>query len=896
MTDSLVNILSQMPDVVAYAEKNFDPELSQEIIPSDALFNFQWYMKNTGSLGGGTSGSDIKATYAWRIFTGNPVVKVGIFDVGVYISHPDLYPRISGDLYNNGNVCWNSHGTHVAGLIGAKANNGFGVAGVDWNCQLVSKQIFNQYGWMGDVNATNKIINAVDNGVHIFNHSWGGSGVYSTITLQLAFVYAYKMNRLSVCAAGNNGFYYNPPVQYPAGFQDFVLAVGATDWDDNRAPYSYHGWNVKVVAPGGYSTAVCPAYLNSDIISTWTSPEYFRIKGTSMAAPLVSGLASLIKGKNPSLTNEDIKNIICFSADDRLPAGWDKYTGYGRINSRRAMEWCSSPYTFYHGTTYGFNKTVTLDGQANFYPYSISGLEDGRLYYADRYRVNASLTVPSGTYRVWGRSNEPNLGYNGWFNAQHGVGYTKANYGIYSTALETYVYQVRYFWPRYLIGTFPCASNSVKFAYTTHRINRFYPYPIASEDRQQVGGCPWLFVHNVTDSMWYIGDNNLLNRSEIPENSGLSLTDIYKLNVEPTLTAENQFSMKIIETENDYGYIDKVNFKAVDHPTGTKLGITVNNQIVVYNVNNISSSNDAELNEEDNITRYIRYSYHGNTEVSGFASDSISAANFDVGLPPSGDSLALIFEVSNNQLAAVDGQIKDFTGEVSMYANSSPVPTTKKFSRRENSSVIIIPIGQADVSVDSVIITWFRDYNLKYLFVSPVSYTGYTITDIPLISAIQTVDGEVSSNLSSVDGNYANIDSISMLTLAFSNISDPQSGMVRDYVFETTGRYEKTMNSEGDSPVLRRNNNIPYENRLFNNYPNPFNPKTNIKFSIKSNRWVKITIYDLLGKEVSVPVNQYKEKGEYSLEFNGSNLASGIYFYRIEAGDFVESKKMVLVK
>lgn len=430
-----------------------------------------------------------------------------------------------------------------------------------------------------------------------------------------------------------------------------------------------------------------------------------------------------------------------------------------------------------------------------------------------------------------------------------------------------------------------------------HGINRFYPDPIKNEDRQQVGGCPWLFVHNVTDSMWYIGDNNLLKSSEIPENSGLDLTDIYQLNVEPTLTSENQFSFKIIETENDYGYIDKVNFKAIDHPEGTKIGITENNQIVTYTVNNISSSNDAELNEEVNITRYIRYGYHGNTNVKGYGSDSISASNFDGGLPPTGDSVALIFEVSNNRLAAIDGQIKDFTGEVSMYANSSPIPTTKKFSRRENSSVIIIPIGYADASVDSVIITWFRDYNLKYLFVAPISYTGYTITEIPLISAIHTTDGEVLPKLSSIDGNYANIDSISMITLSFSNISPPQSGMLRDYVFETTGRYEETSNSEGgDSPLLLRNTNIPYENKLFNNYPNPFNPKTKIKFSIKSNRWVKITIYDLLGKQVSVLVNQFKEKGEYDLEFNGSNLASGIYFYRIEAGDFVQSKKMVLVK
>lgn len=89
---------------------------------------------------------------------------------------------------------------------------------------------------------------------------------------------------------------------------------------------------------------------------------------------------------------------------------------------------------------------------------------------------------------------------------------------------------------------------------------------------------------------------------------------------------------------------------------------------------------------------------------------------------------------------------------------------------------------------------------------------------------------------------------------------------------------------------------MPSEYLLFQNYPNPFNPQTKIKFSIMSNRWVKISIFDLLGRQVSVLVDEFKERGVYDLVFNGSNLASGVYFCRIEAGDFVDSKKMVLLK
>lgn len=908
--DGLINQLNTLSEQIGFAEKNSEPELlSNVIIPDDPYFSKQWHLKNNG-LYGGIPNADIKATTAWMIFTGSPNVNVGIYDVGVLLSHPDLYPRVTGDnptIY--GDECYYSHGTHVAGLVAANTNNQIGVSGVDWNCKLISKQLFDQYGYLGDVNAANKILAEVrpnGQGVHIFNHSWGvpNNGNYPVL-LKLAFVQAYKENRLSIAAVGNDAVLTNPPlIHFPANFQEFVVAVGSTDYRDNRSPFSNYGARIKVVAPGGFSNPKdpnldCGNYTaNQDVYSTYVSPaSYFYSFGTSMAAPLVSGLAALIKGKNMSLNNEDIKNIICFSADDKGDPGWDQFYGYGRINSRRALEWTSSPYTFTHSITSGMFKTVTTEAASSFIPYGISGLTDGRTYYATRLRVDARVPVPSIYHRAWGYSNIPNEGYNGSYNQQFGVGYTKASYSYNWVNLQSYVYDVWSYPPIYHYGMYPCAGNNVQFAYTLHGINWYHPDPKTSEDRQQVGGCPWLFVHNITDSSWYIGDNNLLKRSEIPENSGQDLTDLYKIEVQPSLTSENQFSFKIIETENDYGYIDKVSFKAIDHPEGTKIGITESNQIVTYNVSNISSSNDAELNEEDNITRYIRYNYHGNTDVTGFASDSINAANFDLGLPPTGDSLALIFEVSNNQLAAIDEQVKDFAGEISMYSNSSPLPLTKKFTRRENSSVIIIPISTSDAIVDSVIITWFRDYNLKYLFVAPVSFTGYTVSEIPLVSAIHTVEGEVAPKLATIDGIYANIDSISMITLAFSSISAPQSGMLRDYVFETTGRYEETSNSEGgDSPMLLRNNNIPYENKLFNNYPNPFNPKTKIKFSIRSNRWVKISIYDLLGRQVAELVNQFKEKGEYDLEFNGSNLASGIYFYRIEAGDFVESKKMVLVK
>jgi hypothetical protein len=97
---------------------------------------------------------------------------------------------------------------------------------------------------------------------------------------------------------------------------------------------------------------------------------------------------------------------------------------------------------------------------------------------------------------------------------------------------------------------------------------------------------------------------------------------------------------------------------------------------------------------------------------------------------------------------------------------------------------------------------------------------------------------------------------------------------------------------------LSRNssNNLPFEYKLEQNYPNPFNPVTTINFSISVSGYVSLKIYDVLGKKVAVLVNEKKEAGRYTAEFNGTNFASGVYFYKLEAGSVTSTKRMLLLK
>jgi len=101
----------------------------------------------------------------------------------------------------------------------------------------------------------------------------------------------------------------------------------------------------------------------------------------------------------------------------------------------------------------------------------------------------------------------------------------------------------------------------------------------------------------------------------------------------------------------------------------------------------------------------------------------------------------------------------------------------------------------------------------------------------------------------------------------------------------------------GPSGIVEDNNtSLPLNFKLLQNYPNPFNPGTSIQYAVSSRQFVSLKVYDVLGNEVATLVNDKKPAGSYTVEFNGTGLPSGIYFYQLRAGDFVETKKMVLLR
>ena len=210
------------------------------------------------------------------------------------------------------------HRTHVVGIAAASTDNQIGVSGISWGSRILPVKVLDLWGsgWYSDIAAG--IIYAADNGAQVINLSLGGEP--PSDLLSSAVDYAHNHGALVIAAAGNSG----GAVLYPAAY-DPVLAVAATNENDQRPVFSNFGSAVDLAAPG------------TNIYSTWYRSNYFTKSGTSMATPHVSGVAALLWSLKPNLTADVIANVLMHSSIDIEPSGLDSYTGWGRLSANKAV-------------------------------------------------------------------------------------------------------------------------------------------------------------------------------------------------------------------------------------------------------------------------------------------------------------------------------------------------------------------------------------------------------------------------------------------------------------------------------------------------------------------------------------------------------------------------------
>lgn len=275
----------------------------------------------------------LRAEKTWTVTTGvgasGTPVTVAVVDTGVQRNHPDLAGVVlSGiDLVadnpasTDGSNDENGHGTHVAGIVGAIANNSIGVAGLAPGVRILPVRVLDGDGSGYDSDVADGIVKAVDRGAGVINLSVGG-GTEAGATGQ-AVKYALSKNVVVVAAAGNERQDGNA-ISYPAA-DDGVIGVAATDSSNKDAPFSNTGAYVDLAAPG------------VSIWSTYKGSTYKALSGTSMATPYVSAAAALARSVAPGLTPAAVTDLLERTATDLDAPGRDDATGYGLVDPYAAV-------------------------------------------------------------------------------------------------------------------------------------------------------------------------------------------------------------------------------------------------------------------------------------------------------------------------------------------------------------------------------------------------------------------------------------------------------------------------------------------------------------------------------------------------------------------------------
>ena len=377
-----VQDLSANP-AVEYAEPDYLAHLIAT--PNDPLYSGQWGL------------TQINAPAAWDVTTGSTDVVIAVIDAGLDTDHTDLAGQLwtnpgeitgnSVDDDNNGYVDdihgWNlvdnnanlsdntGHGTQVAGVIAAATNNSQGVAGVCWNCRLMTVKVTQSGGVANYSDVAAGVVYAAQKGAEVINLSLGGSSDSATLKAAIA-----TASQTAVVVGGTGNDDSSAPF-YPAAYDDYVLAVAGTTNSDTKVGTSNYGTWVDVSAPG------------EDITTTFDGGGYGSTSGTSMAAPFAAGLAGLLRSLHPGWSANQARAQIVQTTDDidGLNPGYEGKLGSGRIDASQAVATAAQPLLTY--------QSHKVDGQPNGRPEPGSTVDlDVTLYndWADATNVQATLS------------------------------------------------------------------------------------------------------------------------------------------------------------------------------------------------------------------------------------------------------------------------------------------------------------------------------------------------------------------------------------------------------------------------------------------------------------------------------------------------------------------------
>ncbi len=850
----------------------------------------------------------------WAISKGDTNVAIATIDGGTFWQHEDLYgnlwinkledingncrfdlgPPPLGDedgIDQDGNgfvddvIGWNftnntnnprglsstpqsaNHGTNTASHFGAVTNNGVGMAGSSWNCRLMPVNVASTtdnsiaYGYEG-------IVYAFTKGAKVINCSWGRVGGFSLFEQDIVNS-ATQAGALIVAAAGNGGSDQvgdnNDLIpHYPSSYKN-VLAVGATNsTSDIKASFSNYGRTVPVYAPG------------VNILSATNSGGYASsgYSGTSFSSPLVAGLAGILKSANPSWTPRQIATQIKVTCDsiDAVNVSFAGNMGRGRVNFARALTESRPGIEILNAsilTTKG--KDIFLQGDTILVTLTVKNI-----LFADANNLTFTATTSDATLQVL--------------------------QGIASTSMLSAGQQITLSPMMFRVSTLTAAKDIVI------RLN-------------------WLSNTNDRDSYAYkvtvFPSAPFWERQTSPVITSLYSVKAVNQNIVWTAGGNGSASAPVVMRTTDGGVnwlIATGNLSNVDLYCVTALD--ENRAWVGSGDGKIFATTDGGANWSQQI-----YPSPISPFINGLwlFNDGTGYAQGD----PASSGRFVVLKTTN-------------FGQTWSHLTSEPVGTSteagwnnsfwwtsKNFGwfGTNNSKVWRTTDGgnswssAASGAVNSYGVA-FKDsmngivvHSTGAIRVSVNGGTSWTSATSPTTAAITGVSFIRESNFAWIASGTSPFKSTNNGSSWISQATYPISGTINHISFvDTSNGWAVTSNGEVlryilPTPTGVESNNeysIPTNFNVEQNYPNPFNPSTIINYHLAVDDYTTLKVYDILGKEVATLVNGYKTAGYHQVTFsaeggstsggNGSILPTGIYFYQLKVGSFIQTKKAILMR
>ncbi|CUT04864.1 S8 family serine peptidase [Candidatus Chrysopegis kryptomonas] len=851
----VVSKLSRLSSV-EYAEPHYIHK--PQFIPNDPYFpTRQWYLRK------------VELPLAWDVTQGDTNIVIGIVDTGVDLDHPDLAGNIwrnwreipnngiddDGNGYVDDFVGWDFggknnfnndrskqdndpsekkpvHGTHVAGIASAVTNNGIGVAGAGFKCKIMAVKVsidddpndLIYYGYEG-------IVYAVDNGAKVINCSWGSGG--GSRFEQEIINYANSKGALVVAAAGNDR---SDEFHSPSGYR-YVLSVASVDSNDVKAGYSNYGETVDVTAPGGVFL------VDGGIFNTWYNDTFETLTGTSMASPLVAGIAALVRAKFPELTPEQVAEKIRVTSepiDDKNPS-YRYQLGYGRVNAYRALTVNSPAVRFIDfviddslGNRDGAidpGEVIQVKGIFKNYlapaQNLIATLETNDPYVQI---LNANFTIGSlGTLRSTNNFDEP---FKFKILPNTPENYTvKFVLKISSGSYNDFVYFKVFVRPTYREHN----ANFITLTITSKGNLAFNDYPANTQGK----------------GLRYRGGENLLFEGAFMAGTSSSLI----VDVARDETGQEQKSD--FSSKTSFYLITPGNISAQDGfsiftdslaPTQNKVGIDV-----ILN----SFSFDQTFDDMNFVLlKYLVINRSG-VDYNNFRAGLF--LDFDLG---SAYENVIVYDPAGKLVYVYD---TDPNGE----------KTLTGISLVSDNDLGVWFINNAGDELWGIYDGFTKSEKWEALSYKGVKRTSAGAGDISVV----------------ISGGTPILRNGDTLKIGFAIVCGDSLKILRNAVAKAKERWNLIITDTGSQGV------IPEKFVLYQNYPNPFNSETTIKFDLPEPANVSIEIFDLSGRKIKDVIKEQRfEAGTRSVKFKADNLPSGVYIYRVKAGKFSGTGKMVLIK